>query len=472
MKKFSAILLIICLILTLCACGQQNVQTAQAEAAPKTEEKPIVKTASKDKTEQAPTEPAQPQNNPNLATLAGAKLAEEGAKFNLDSFKSNSNYTVTSEGNDNIITPAVSTTCTLPNDNGGASINFKLVGNDSMPYIMKVTCSYEGNKLPGAQKFIILTDKHRFDFSPTVSNNNNTESLSVNLANKESLELLNDIAAKPNNISFSILGSAKTIDGTFTVKDGSKLQNFHDDYISAGGLAQNLIQASTENTCTILEIVAAQNPQTQTVYVDTTNNNANKNGKLYASPSSGMFNNVYNSVNLYSNYGDRIHYEVYSGSYLISSGEINNGECVWITGTNGYRTDVYLKAYVVGNPSNAISCSYTVDCTYYYYSSGNNNNVTIYSNSPYQQYVDIPWNGYDPSAYQYQQYVTDPNDGYDIEADFYNWVTGGYSVNGDKFDDMFSQAMSDPSIVNEFNNLTDEEFFDLLEEGLAAYDIP
>lgn len=479
-KKTISVILLACMIFALCACGQQA--PAAATPAPAATQAPA-ETPAPTETPAEPTPAAAPATafHSDLATLAGAAVAKNGDKFNTDVFKNNNNYTIADAGTETAIYANAQFIPVINDNNGTATFDVRTSGSDSSPYVMRLECTYAGQLLIGAQKLIIMTDGHRYDFTPTISQDNGKEYIYVNLASKETLELVKELGTTKNT-SFSILGATKTINGEMSVKNGERLVAFYNDYIKAGGLTQDLVEASKANACDILEVVnLVAAPQ---------GSNA---GRLFASPSSGLFYNTYNSVYLYSNNGDRIHYDVYSGSYLIGSGEVKSGECVWIPGTNGVRTDVYLTAYVVGDPNNAINCSYTIDCTYYYYSSGNNNTVVTYSNyqnakpsgnSGLQQYVDNPLNGYDPTAAYYnkingtssggntqlQEFIdNDPYDmnGYDIEADFNNWVMGRPSENGDKFDKMFEDYLRNPD--SDFDNLTDEEFYNFLETNLPMY---
>ena len=89
--------------------------------------------------------------------------------------------------------------------------------------------------------------------------------------------------------------------------------------------------------------------------------------QLYASPSSGYFEYCDQAIQLISNPGDTIHYEMSrSGGISMGSGEVKSGGYCYIGAIADLRYDVYLYAYVVGDPSNAISCSYVMDCLPYY----------------------------------------------------------------------------------------------------------
>lgn len=85
--------------------------------------------------------------------------------------------------------------------------------------------------------------------------------------------------------------------------------------------------------------------------------------QLYASPSSGYFEYSDHPIQLIANPGDTIHYEMTrSGGIPFGSGEVQSGGYCYIGAIADERYDVYLYAYVVGDPSNAISCHYVMDC--------------------------------------------------------------------------------------------------------------
>ena len=116
---------------------------------------------------------------------------------------------------------------------------------------------------------------------------------------------------------------------------------------------------------------------------------------LFATPSSGYFQTVYTGVVLTSAAGERIAYTMYRDGKTLSSGTISSGETVWIEGVANENHTVTLYAYVTTNPTNAISCSYTVDCIDYTNYNGvyYNNNYTNYSGSSGTIYYYDPYTG-------------------------------------------------------------------------------
>ena len=85
--------------------------------------------------------------------------------------------------------------------------------------------------------------------------------------------------------------------------------------------------------------------------------------QLYAYPSSGYFEYCDQGIQLVAGSGDTIHYEISSsGGIYSASGDVQSGGYCYIGAIGNQRYDVYLYAYVVGNPSNAISCQYVMDC--------------------------------------------------------------------------------------------------------------
>lgn len=86
--------------------------------------------------------------------------------------------------------------------------------------------------------------------------------------------------------------------------------------------------------------------------------------QLYASPSSGYFEYSDQPIYLYAGSGDQIYWQVSctNSSGYNHSGTIRSGECVYLPAIGNERYDCYLYAYVVNDPSNAISCSYVMDC--------------------------------------------------------------------------------------------------------------
>lgn len=83
--------------------------------------------------------------------------------------------------------------------------------------------------------------------------------------------------------------------------------------------------------------------------------------QLWAYPSSGYFEYSDQAIQLNAGPGDQIHYELtYNGNTY--TGNVTSGGCCYIGAIENQRYDVYLYAYVVGDPSNAISCQYVMDC--------------------------------------------------------------------------------------------------------------
>lgn len=86
--------------------------------------------------------------------------------------------------------------------------------------------------------------------------------------------------------------------------------------------------------------------------------------QLYASPSSGYFEYSDQPIYLYAASGDQIYWQLSctNSSGYSHSGTIRSGDCIYIPAIGNERYDCYLYAYVVNDPSNAISCSYVMDC--------------------------------------------------------------------------------------------------------------
>ena len=83
--------------------------------------------------------------------------------------------------------------------------------------------------------------------------------------------------------------------------------------------------------------------------------------QLWAYPSSGYFEYCDQAIQLNAGSGDQIYYELrYNGNCY--TGTVYSGGCCYIGAISDLRYDVYLYAYVVGDPTNAISCQYTMDC--------------------------------------------------------------------------------------------------------------
>lgn len=125
--------------------------------------------------------------------------------------------------------------------------------------------------------------------------------------------------------------------------------------------------------------------------------------RLYASPSNGYFEYSDQPIQLISNPGDRIHYEMYrSGNIPMGSGEVQSGGYCYIGAIADQRYDVYLYAYVVGDQSNAISCQYTMDCLPAF-------------EPTYEPVYDPSQGHYDPysSVSEYEQYQEALSDFYD-----------------------------------------------------------
>lgn len=83
--------------------------------------------------------------------------------------------------------------------------------------------------------------------------------------------------------------------------------------------------------------------------------------QLWASPASGYFSFVEQSIQLNAGKGDRIYYELdtFQGT---TTGTIKSGDRITLPMLVGDIYDAYLYAYVTTDKSNAISCRYTIDC--------------------------------------------------------------------------------------------------------------
>ena len=486
----------------------------------------------------APVETVSPvQTVAPVQTVTPVENAATVAAFNASAFSNNASYTVLGDK----ITVNAKAAGYIENDKGSFDIGFEISGTS--PYVVTMTATYTGGVTPVAQKLVFMTSSHQFSYTPTVSfdslNGQNVETMKVILGTREAFELLKDLGSD-YGIQFSILGSARTLEGVFSAMDKNVFTTFYNDYINASGFSQDLTAVANTNPCDVVNIAQG--------YAANYNQNYNysgyRNGSLYASPASGRFYNQYNSVVLTSNAGDTIHYDTYIGATCTASGTVKSGESVWLAGTANSCVDVYLSAYVVGNPSNSIYCTYTVDCSVYYYNGSSvtttyNNAGSTYSVYDSGVYYDVTWingtryytydgvnwypddgyvydpmDGYDPSAYSYYDtydpygysyysndyynndygvvynnvngkqyysingsnwypddgYVYDPMDGYDASADFKNWVNGYYSENADKYQEMMNSVADNDEW---WSSLTSEQdFYDRIEEGLAAYDIP
>lgn len=87
--------------------------------------------------------------------------------------------------------------------------------------------------------------------------------------------------------------------------------------------------------------------------------------QLWAYPSSGYFEFCDQAIQLNAGAGDQIHWELrYTHDGKVESGTVYSGGCIYIGARTDIRESVYLYAYVIGDPSNAVSCEYTMDSIY------------------------------------------------------------------------------------------------------------
>lgn len=193
----------------------------------------------------------------------------------------------------------------------------------------------------------------------------------------------------------------------------------------------------------MVEAVFTGNNGSATTQRATITVNKSATSYLFANPSSGYFQNIYTNVVLTSTLGDRIAYTLYRDGVVIGTGTINSGETVWVEGVANEKHTVSISAYSTQNPSNAISCSYTVDCIDY------NNFNGVYYNNNYTNY-----SGSNGTIY------------------YYNPNTGAYTTNGSTVPVEGSKIYLGTVDTSNLAGLTEKETQDLFREWVASTTIP